>query len=678
MLNSLFGGGVQAPLQDGITEVGMHQFANDEHQPPITFATIPSSVTVIRYGAFQGCRQLTTVTIPSSVKEIEEQAFWSCNSLSSVNIPASVEKIGIRAFLNCGSLTSIDIPSSVTTIGDEAFSGCSALKTATIPSSATLGKDVFPSGTQVTVKSCPPGQVMLNQWSLFGGGVQAPLQDGITEVGEHQFVNDKHKPPITFATIPSSVTVIRKGAFQGCRKLTTVTIPTSVKEIGEQAFWSCDSLSSVNIPASVRKIGKRAFRNCGSLTSIDIPSSVTSIGDEAFSECYALKTATIPSSATLGKDVFESGTQVTVVSVTDQRAGMVAAEMAAAAKRAADEKAAAEKAAAEKAAAEKAAAERAVAAAAEEAAALRRELEAMRAEKAAAEKAAAERAESATVEPAFDAAAQLEGLKAGFLQILNQWGLRCVNQWGLRSDAPAAGSAPAERRTVRLQLPESWNAEEYFAVPGVITEQMTQTVKSRVLSQFMPEGVQFKDFYPEVVISYASGRRSGRDCDGAGPGMYYAAGILGLLHERGVRCFSGLHVPPGTDWEVFMLRLNSRRARAKVLIVVLTAALFQSKPCLKEINAAIKNGISVLPIRFEDSTLPGKGDQWAKHTDEESEMMIYRVQEHLGKINSIPHPGTVLTVPDSMNTILGLVDKYLGIDRVYVSPGSHGDDSYEA
>ena len=208
---------------------------------------------------------------------------------------------------------------------------------------------------------------------------------------------------------------------------------------------------------------------------------------------------------------------------------------------------------------------------------------------------------------------------------------------------------------------------------------MTQTVKSRVLSQFVPDGVQFKDFYPEVVISYASGRRSGRDCDGAGPGMYYAVGVLGLLHERGVRCFSGLHVPPGTDWEVFMLRLNSRRAQAKVLIVVLTAALFDSKPCLKELNAAIKKGIPVLPIRFEDK-LPK--DQWARFTDEDSELMVYRVQEHLSKVNSIPHPGTVLTVPDSMNTIVGLVDKYLGIDRTHISPampGNHDrDDSYEA
>ena len=61
--------------------------------------------------------------------------------------------------------------------------------------------------------------------------------------------------------------------------------------------------------------------------------------------------------------------------------------------------------------------------------------------KAAAEKAAAEKA---AAESAFEPAAQLEGLKAGLFQLLYQW--------GLRSDAPAAGSAPPERRASRSQL----------------------------------------------------------------------------------------------------------------------------------------------------------------------------------------------------------------------------------
>jgi hypothetical protein len=48
-------------------------------------------------------------------------------------------------------------------------------------------------------------------------------------------------------------------------------------------------------------------------------------------------------------------------------------------------------------------------------------------------------------------------------------------------------------------------------------------------------------------------------------------------------------------WKVFMLRLEGRKAQAKVLVVLLTAALYQSKPCLEEINAAIENHIPLLP-----------------------------------------------------------------------------------
>ena len=44
-----------------------------------------------------------------------------------------------------------------------------------------------------------------------------------------------------------------------------------------------------------------------------------------------------------------------------------------------------------------------------------------------------------------------------------------------------------------------------------------------------------------------------------------------------------------------MLRLEGKKAQAKVLVVLLTAALYQSKPCLEEIHAAIENRIPLLP-----------------------------------------------------------------------------------
>jgi hypothetical protein len=220
-------------------------------------------------------------------------------------------------------------------------------------------------------------------------------------------------------------------------------------------------------------------------------------------------------------------------------------------------KAAADKAAADKAAADKAAAD-----------------------KAAADKAAA--AKDAATEPQDSIRAMLSRLAAAQGAASEQQDtLRAMlERLGLRFDGPAPEPAPT------TAPPGDWKTRKLFEVPGTITEQMTQGVKDQVLSQ-LPEGVPFDDFYPEAVISYASGKRP-QDCAGAGPGMYYAADLVKLLNGRGVQCFSGLHVPPGKDWKTFMLRLKGHRARAKVLIVVLTAALFESKPCLKEINAAIK------------------------------------------------------------------------------------------
>jgi hypothetical protein len=134
-----------------------------------------------------------------------------------------------------------------------------------------------------------------------------------------------------------------------------------------------------------------------------------------------------------------------------------------------------------------------------------------------------------------------------------------------------------------------------------------------------------------------------------------------FLHERGLQCFSGLQVPPGVDWETFMLRLtgeNGKREKPKVLIIILTAALYQSKPCLKEIDTAIKHEVELLPVRFEDK-LPGKAAQWTNLKGQEWEMRKFRVQEKLSALNNIPNPGTVLNRATSLQDIVAAIEKHL-------------------
>jgi hypothetical protein len=117
-----------------------------------------------------------------------------------------------------------------------------------------------------------------------------------------------------------------------------------------------------------------------------------------------------------------------------------------------------------------------------------------------------------------------------------------------------------------------------------------------------------------------------------------------------------------------------------VLIVVLTKALFESKPCLDEIHTAVKKGITLLPIYFEEAR-PSKPNQWTKFIkDDDLELMVLDVQEQLGKINGIPHPGTVFTVPDAMHRILIEVEKHVGAQRELrsaVSAGHHGVNDYQ-
>jgi hypothetical protein len=84
---------------------------------------------------------------------------------------------------------------------------------------------------------------------------------------------------LTSITIPESVIVIGRGAFEGCTGLTSINIPDSVTMIDENAFRFCRGLTSVVIPASVARIGGAAFAHCTGLTDIVIPESVTDIDD---------------------------------------------------------------------------------------------------------------------------------------------------------------------------------------------------------------------------------------------------------------------------------------------------------------------------------------------------------------------------------------------------------------
>ena len=118
---------------DGFPVVSIGEKAFQEKD--VVSVTIPDSVTLIDYSAFNSCSKLKSVVIGKSVETISESAFSYCKSLEKIVIPDSVKIIRESAFYGCENLTSVDFGNSLVIIEMQAFELCSSLTSVVIPDS---------------------------------------------------------------------------------------------------------------------------------------------------------------------------------------------------------------------------------------------------------------------------------------------------------------------------------------------------------------------------------------------------------------------------------------------------------------------------------------------------------------------------------------------------------------
>ncbi len=231
---------------------------------------IPNTVKIIGYSSFSGCSDLTSIEIPNSVESMESYAFENCTGLISIVIPANLISIEKSVFSNCNSLANIKVESGNTKY--DSRDNCNAIiETA----SNTL---IF--GCKSTII---PNTVTSIESNAFYGCV------GLTSI-----------------VIPESVTSIGLGAFAYCRDLISINVAN-----GNTIYDSRDNCNAVIetssnklivgckntiIPTSVTAIGKGAFEGHSGLTNIEISDNVISIDSSAFACCSGLKMIFIPSS----------------------------------------------------------------------------------------------------------------------------------------------------------------------------------------------------------------------------------------------------------------------------------------------------------------------------------------------------------------------------------------------
>ena len=159
--------------------------------------------------------------------------------------------------------------------------------------------------------------------------------------------------------------------------------------------------------------------------------------------------------------------------------------------------------------------------------------------------------------------------------------------------------------------------------------------------------------YPMWATSYATGHREGDD-EGCGPGMWLNAKIIKLANSASIEVpMTGMLFRSG-NWKAYTLRLNKKQSdgthtkAAKVMVVLLTKALYTSNACFMEIHLALENKMKFILLRCEEG-LPTSTDWWKQKADPER----HKVVRFIENSNSIPPPGsTIFTAPRALKSFL--------------------------
>lgn len=296
-------------VKEDITTICTLAFANT----PVQKVQLPSTLTTIRYGAFQNCTALKQITLPKSMTFIEGGAFQNCSALSSILVPQNVTYLGASAFSGCTSLTSATLPQAITRISSGLFENCSSLTTVQASSALTsIGSRAFAETSALSSFTFPQTLTAVGAESFTGSGiVTANLPQSVTYLGAGAFADCTK---LVYAQVPAAIQAIRERTFRNCTELKNVSIPEGIRYIGAAAFQNDVSLQTVDFAQSLLTICDNAFEGSGVGEGLVLPSALRTIGSRAFAGCMRLTSLTIPADIRkMGSQAFADGSSPSIV-----------------------------------------------------------------------------------------------------------------------------------------------------------------------------------------------------------------------------------------------------------------------------------------------------------------------------------------------------------------------------
>lgn len=349
-------------IPEGIEKINAYAFANLTALEEVVF---PSTLEVIEYGAFYGCKNLkkitagwtedenesgfkyvqlinkhafygcpitgkldlsgvhavsdyafaadvssraaiTEVILPATLRSIGAYAFSGQTRIKSVTINAASVKLGDGVFMNCSSLSEIRINTAV--IPSAAFYGCSTLKSVTLGADVSvIGEEAF-SKTSVSSFTVEEGN---DTYFAQNSGRFLVSADGTTLLLVAPGYSGNSG---VVALSDSKITKIGDGAFSGNEQITELNMPY-VSEIGDYAFLGCKKLAKVTL-APLTYVGDFSFMNTAITALPKFSDTLNEIGSYSFYNT-SLTQIIIGDGMTIGECAFAECRNLWMVSIGD-------------------------------------------------------------------------------------------------------------------------------------------------------------------------------------------------------------------------------------------------------------------------------------------------------------------------------------------------------------------------
>jgi hypothetical protein len=139
------------------------------------------------------------------------------------------------------------------------------------------------------------------------------FQDGLEAIGKRSF----ERSSVIELTLPGSVRVIGRCAFESCEKLLRLTCGSGLQIIETKAFARCGSLVSLESPEGLLTIGAHAFWECSRLSNAAFPASLDVVGTGAFCATGLGSVALPPAMSGLGTQAFANCPHLTAIILGD-------------------------------------------------------------------------------------------------------------------------------------------------------------------------------------------------------------------------------------------------------------------------------------------------------------------------------------------------------------------------